>query len=298
MKLEKLLSFLKCPYCPLGKLAKKGRKKIICNECQVEYDLVKDVPILIKKNLLNSQEKDQIDWFNRHYSRFSGKYHLENWRLSMLKRVFGSVPAGKVKTYLDIGCGATGYTVIEAAKRYGWKSFGVDISLEAVLRAKALAEKEGVSQETAFLVCSAENLPFKDNLFDYVSALGVLEHLRNDQQVIKAVAKITKMGGRFYICTPNTYKRIWPFLWPIYFYLDKKIGHQRHYSLEGLNGEMKKAGFKLKTFFYNGHLLKLGQLVLDKLGLLNEKIWWRIEEKDINKNPMGIQLNAIYQKRK
>lgn len=291
-----MLNYLACPYCRGQELSLKA-KKIICRQCQKTFNVVEGIPILMKSSYLGEQEEGQREWFDDHYSRFSSrKYQLENWRLSMLKRIFETDFQKKIKTYLDIGCGATGYTVIEAAKRFSWLSFGIDISLEAMLRARNLACQQGVEEKTGFLVCSAENLPFQPNLFDYVSVLGVLEHLENDRQVIKSVADITKGGGHFCLCVPNTYKRIWPFLWPIYFYLDKKIGHQRHYSIEGLSEKMKKEGFKLEKAFYNGHLIKLFQFILEKMRLINDENWWRLEEKDINQNSIALQLNAIYQK--
>jgi len=297
MKIKRILDYIQCPYCSHKKLLLKKNEKLACEKCKSLFDIVRGVPILMKSDHFGVQEKEQLKWFDKHYSRFSSKkYKLENWRLSMLKRIFETDFSKNVKTYLDIGCGATGYTTIEAAKKLGWLSFGIDISLEAILRAKALAQKQGLEKRTAFLVCSAENLPFRSGLFDYISAISLLEHLENDERVIKGVSKVVKKKGHFYICVPNTYRSMWPFLWPIYFYLDKKIGHKRHYSIEGLTKKAKKGGFELEKLFYNGHLTKLVQLVLDKLRLISEENWWWLEEKDISQNSMGIQLNAIFKR--
>ena len=268
----------------------------MCQNCNENFEVVEDVPILIKSSCLNEQEMKQKVWFEDHYSRFSKEeYRLENWRLSMVDRIFSAVNKEEVNAYLDIGCGATGYTVIEGAKRNNWVSFGVDISLEAMLRAKALAKKEGVEKKTAFIVCSAEHLPFKENTFNYVSAISLLEHIENDEDVIMGVAKIMKEYGFFYVCVPNTYRRMWLFLWPIYRYLDYKIGHKRHYSIEELSNKMPHY-LKLKKVYYNAHLIKLLQLILGKFHLIDDKQWWVMERKDVNTDFMGIQLNAIYQK--
>jgi len=294
MKVGKLLPFLKCPYCGNIKLISK-KDSLLCPECKTNFSVVEGIPILIKEENFNEQENKQKVWFEEHYSKFSReKYQLENWRLSMIERIFSSVKKSAVKTYLDIGCGATGYTVIEAAKRNRWLSFGADISLEAMLRAKNLAKKQGVEDLTGFVVCSAESLPFKEATFDFVSAISLLEHLENDEKVIEEISGILKKKGSFYVCVPNTYWRMWPFLWPIYLYFDIQIGHKRHYSIEELRKKMAKDDFKLKDFFYNAHLKKLLQIILDKFKILDEKNWWQIERQDIGKNPMGIQLNAIF----
>jgi 2-polyprenyl-3-methyl-5-hydroxy-6-metoxy-1,4-benzoquinol methylase len=252
---------------------------------------------MMKKSLLGRQERKQLAWFDDHYSYFSKEeYQLENWRKSILRRLFDQSWSKHVKKYLDVGCGATGYTVIEAAKK-GWLALGADISIEAMLRAKSLAEKQGVASQTAFVVCSAEKLPFKKNLFDYVSILSVLEHLANDRSVMEAVSQIVTPKGYCYICVPNTYKRMWLFLWPVYYYFDKKIGHQRHYGVERLREEMRKVGFVERGVVYNGHLVKLFQLVLEKLGIINDDWWWQLENKDLSQNQMGVQLNVYYQKK-
>lgn len=295
MKLSRLLLFLKCPLCQSSLIDKKN--KLICRQCKASFAVVEGVPVLLSEDLLNKQEEEQKRWFNRHYSAFSKEeYKLENWRLSMLGRVFSAVSKKKVERYLDIGCGATGYTVIEAAKKNNWLGIGVDISLEAMLRAKNLAQKEGVEEKTAFVVCSAEKLPFKPKTFDYVSAVSVLEHLENDERTTKEVADVLRNDGYFFVCVPNTYAKMWPFLWPIYFLIDLKIGHKRHYSISQLNRKLENNCFELKDFFYNAHLMKLAQLLLEKVGFINDNKWWKIERKDFNKNSMGLQLNAVYAK--
>ncbi len=297
MKIKKLIKFLCCPYCHQDKLILKSRK-IICPSCQINFNLIKNIPVLLKVTKLNSQEKSQQSLFHQHYLASSSKnYQLENWRLSMLKRVFKINFKNKLKTYLDIGCGDTGYTVIEAAKRYHCLAFGVDISLPAIIKAEKIAKKQGLEEKTAFLVASAENLPFKTDFFDYISALSVLEHIEDDKKVIRQIHAILKRKKYLYLCLPNTYRKIWPFFWPIYYYFDQKIGHKRHYSKESLIEKFEKNHlFKIKKIFYNGHLLKLWQLLLEKIHLIDEETWWRWEAKDINQNPWALQLNAILQK--
>lgn len=295
MKIEEMLPLLKCPYCGNLDLRLKT-KRLLCYRCKKTYEIVDGIPIFLNINYLNKQECDQKQWFENHYSKFSKKnYKLENWRLSILKRIFFSVSSRKISSYLDIGCGATGYTVIEAAKQNNWLSVGVDISLEAMIKAKGLAEKQKVGDKTAFVVCSAENLPFKDNIFDFVSAISVLEHLENDQKVVQNIHGILKRKGLFFVLVPNACKRIWPFLWPIIFYNDRKLGHERHYSIKDLACLMD--GFLLKKYFYNAHLRKIAATVLEKTKLIDEKKWWEIEKNDINQDPTGVQLNSVFQKK-
>ena len=294
MEINKLLKFLVCPNCN-SDLKLANSKKIICSKCSQNYPIIQNIPILINKKNFDQQEKKQIVWFDKHYSQFKNKYHLENWRISMLNRIFKQKFLKEVKTYLDIGCGATGYTVIEAAKQNNWLSFGIDISLEAMIKAQHFANNQNVANKTAFIVSSAQNLPFKKDSFDYISAISLLEHLEDDKKTVDQIKNILKKDKFLYICVPNTYLKMWPFIWPFYYFNDLKIGHKRHYSIKNLNNLLKS--FNLKKVFYNGHLIKFIQLFLEKTKIINNKLWWKIEEKDINNNQSGVQLNAIYQKK-
>jgi ubiquinone/menaquinone biosynthesis C-methylase UbiE len=293
MEIIKLIKFLACPNCG-SNLQILNKNKLICTKCFEKYQIIKGIPILISQNTLGIQEKKQTIWFNKHYSQFDDKYSLENWRKSMIKRIFNQ-NIFQVKNYLDIGCGATGYTAIEAAKQNNWLSFGVDISLEAMVKANQFSKTQGVYEKTSFIVASAQNLPFKKNLFDYISAISILEHLDNDKKAIIQINKILKDKRYLFICVPNSYLKIWFFIWPFYLYNDINIGHKRHYSVKKLNQLL--TDYHLNNHFYNGHLIKFIQLFLEKLKIINNKNWWKIENIDINHNSNGVQLNALYQKK-
>ena len=297
MEISKLLKFLTCPSCHKSDLTLTSNKKLTCPKCFQTYQIIKGIPVLINKKELDLQEKNQIIWFDKHYSKFKSKYHLENWRKSMLNRIFKLDLIKNINTYLDIGCGATGYTAIEAAKQKNWLSIGVDISIEAMIKAKYLAKIQGVENKTAFIVSSAQNLPFKKNTFDYISAISLLEHLKEDKKAVFQIKNILKKNKYLYICVPNSYLNMWPIVWPFYYYNDLMIGHKRHYSINSLNNLLKPLNFELKINFYNGHLIKFLQLFLEKTGIIKNKLWWKIEKLDINNNSSGVQLNAIYQKK-
>lgn len=297
MRINKLLNFIVCPHCHLRKLTLE-RKEIVCHNCNSSYEVVDGVPVLIKDIYLSEQEKEQKRIYEKGYAYISAeKYQLENWNKSICKRVFSVEVKDRIKTYVDLGCGATAYTVIEAAKK-GWTSFGIDLSIELVIKAKFIAKKQGVEENAGFLVASAENLPFKSNTFDYVSGIGLLEHLENDTKVIKSVNQILRKKGLFYILAPNSYRRTYPFFWPLEYYIDKTIGHKRHYSIEGLSQKMKQGGFALDKVFYNGHMVKFIEVLMEvlHLRLVSDKTWWEIDRKDINNNSSGLHLNAIFRK--
>src|SRR3989339_417880 len=93
------------------------------------------------------------------------------------------------KKILDIACG-TGF-LLKVANEKGLKTFGIDISDEAV----KIAKENSPSSE--IITASAENLPFKNNFFDYISCLGSIEHFSDINQGLREMLRVGKRGAKF-----------------------------------------------------------------------------------------------------
>lgn len=225
--------------------------------------------------------------------------------MSYLRRIFASLTGdGDAKTkYLDIGVGGSGYTVIEAARR-GWISVGMDISPLGMRTAKQFANSElGNHLPLDFIVASAQSLPFKDGAFGKLTMISVLEHVPDDKQAILEIARVVAPSGEFFVTIPNAYRRILPLFWLPYLVADKRVGHLRHYRAEELVAEFAKHNFQLKSASYSAHLYKAIQILLSKLVRPvehpNSRIWWKLEELDIQMNrfPSGLQVHLVMKKR-
>ncbi len=94
------------------------------------------------------------------------------------------------KKVLDIGCGF-GWLVKNYA-RGGADIKGIDISMSAVELTKKLLKIEGLSADLQ--QANAEELPFPDNTFDFISSSGVLHHTVNTQKAIDEVYRVLKPG--------------------------------------------------------------------------------------------------------
>jgi ubiquinone/menaquinone biosynthesis C-methylase UbiE len=245
-------------------------------------------------------EKQYFDQGFKQYERYS----LDNWRVSFLRRIFVSLKIGTASRdlYLDIGVGGSGYTVIEATRRQ-CRSVGIDISLEGIRKARQFARSElgERSRDCGFIVCLAENLPFKNQTFTKISSIAVLEHVPNDKQAIEELSRVIKLQGDIFITVPNSYKRIFPIFWLPYYIWDKRIGHLRHYEAESLSAEFQCAGLITRRILYSGHLTKVVQYIISWLSSVSgksfEKIWWKLEETDLKiDSPTGLQLTLLVRK--
>ncbi|MDI6892099.1 MAG: methyltransferase domain-containing protein [Actinomycetota bacterium] len=78
--------------------------------------------------------------------------------------------------------------------------------------------------------------------FDFVIALDVLEHIENDQQILKEFYRISKVGGRIMLTVPA-----YQFLWGSH---DELYSHKRRYQRTRLERMIEKAGFKVEKISY------------------------------------------------
>lgn len=98
---------------------------------------------------------------------------------------------------LDIACGIG--LVLKAGQESGLQTYGLDISDEAIKRAKA------VSPESELVVGDGENLPWADGSFDYVTSLGSLEHYLDPEKGVREIARVMSNDGTAVIMLPNSY---------------------------------------------------------------------------------------------
>lgn len=104
----------------------------------------------------------------------------------------------KKSILLDIGCG-DGQVTYEIAKKVG-KITGIDISKIRLKRIESLKIKnfEGIFGD-------AQDLPFKDNLFDGALICSTLDHIPNPIQALQETERILKRGGFCFVELDNKY---------------------------------------------------------------------------------------------
>lgn len=140
----------------------------------------------------------------------------------------------KPKKILDIGCG-TGETITYLKTVFKKASFvGIDNSKEALKFTKSRGHnvKKG----------DALKLPFKDESFDAVLLLDVIEHIKNDAGVIKEAKRVLKPGGVIVLTAPAL-----QFIWSAH---DVGQGHHRRYTRHQLMRLADKNKIKITFISY------------------------------------------------
>jgi SAM-dependent methyltransferase len=133
---------------------------------------------------------------------------------------------------LDVGCG-TGAN-LEMLAVFG-AAEGVDVSEDAL----AFCRARGL---TNVRLGAAERLPYKDNSFDLVTALDVVEHLDDDATGLQEMRRVLRPDGRALLFVPA-------FMW-LWGVQDDVSHHRRRYTLPQLTERVRAAGFEVERATY------------------------------------------------
>jgi SAM-dependent methyltransferase len=164
-------------------------------------------------------------------------YELEDWYwwsigtraifhewLAPLLRVSGA-------RVLDVGCGSGAFAT---ELRDGATVIGVDMALEAI----RLGRERGLRNLS---VGRAEALPFRDDAFDGVAALDVVEHT-DDVRTLAEIARVVRPGGVVLVHVPA-----FPFLWGEH---DDVNHHLRRYRRAELLARLGASGLRVRRASY------------------------------------------------
>ena len=108
---------------------------------------------------------------------------------------------------------------------------GSDIYIDGLVAAKES------SPSITWLQFDPEKMPFSSNI-DMVAAFDVIEHIDNDEEVLKQAYSVLKPGGHLIVSVPQ-----YQFMFSN---LDILLKHKRRYSETELLSKIKKAGFTIE----------------------------------------------------
>lgn len=206
--------------------------------------------------------QQQLSYYGKEYSKVL-TYSLKPWHETYIKRIKNTLldinKKFPRKTLIDIGAGE-GYIAIEMAK-LGLSVIACDLANEALDNIDR-AKKQFNLLNIKLIQCNAEAIPIERESVDYIVANAILEHLPNEKKAVEEWKRILKPRGKMFITVPLKYRYLWPFLIPINYVHDKRIGHLRRYDRKSLK---KLFNLKELRFFYTGHFLKVLGFLLSSI---------------------------------
>ena len=132
---------------------------------------------------------------------YQDKIYRQKYALDMLGKGNGIV--------LDVGCGSGSF--FGPLHNLGYKVVGLDSSTEMV----ELAYEESKDSGDIFIVQgNALKLSFKDDSFDALIAVGLIEYMPNDKDFLIEIRRVVKPGGNVVISFRNSLcfeRKLWQF---------------------------------------------------------------------------------------
>lgn len=186
---------------------------------------------------------------------------------------------------LDVGCG-TGRHLLELTRFPGFL-IGLDTSREDLRTMGCLIElsaREGhVVAGVHIVQGTGERLPFADGLFDHVICTETLEHIPDDQAMLRELMRVLRPGGVLVISVPDEYSE--RLLWRLSpRYRNTPGGHIRIYRRKAIARLLRESGAEPFAVQFRQSLETMRWLahsVIDrewgKLGRVSQGIRWLLD---------------------
>ena len=199
-----------------------------------------------------------MNWFDKTYKLRSTNYlrPVDAYRIYL--HLLG---AKEGNALLDIACGPGQLLMVGKEKKL--QLFGIDISSEAIRQCQSRLPEANVQ------VANAEQLPFEDKSFDYLTCLGSLERIIHLDKALKEQVRVAKDDARFCYLVRNADAPTWKLV-------KQTLGIQNH---KGHQTAKSLAEWK-NIFAKNG--LMVEDIIADQWPLVRWRRWLSFDKSSID----------------
>ena len=205
--------------------------------------------------------------------------HKDQWILEYT-RMFFPEKMGQLRV-LDIGCGSRSY--LYELLPHAHMVVGTDYDWEPLRITKRFAKEQGL--HVLFARARAEQIPFKDKLFNVLISFQVLEHTENAKQAFNELARLADDECLLFFSVPNGYglseigRRLFHKL------RGTRNPHQSRISYDQLLQFFQKNNFKIVNQYQIGLLSNLVLYFLEGFVLrfwLKKSDYWKFRQRYVN----------------
>ena len=197
-----------------------------------------------------------------HYQKIFQK-EKEDFRLKALLDLIAKLIPPKAEI-LDLGCGSAFFSVALAER--GYQVTAVDSSSGMIQMARKRKKINRIGSMLKIIKIKAQKIAGLSQKFDLILILDVLEHIKDDRQILKIIRELLRPQGKIILSLPAH-----PYLFGK---RDKKVGHYRRYSKKMIKKLLLGAGYSIKKLRYWNFLGLIIYFVSEKIlkKSINEKI--------------------------
>ncbi len=165
-----------------------------------------------------------------------------NFTYKFILRVINRVIADRRNLYiLDYGCGVGALSLYFASLDN--KVIGIDVSSKAINIARESSKIIGYTNKPYFFTLTEGFKNIADKKFDLIICTEVIEHVKDDSNLVRYFSKHLGSGGNIIISTPSLNAPLYKL--GLLKGFDKRVGHFRRYTVESLQSLFKKNKFSV-----------------------------------------------------
>jgi ubiquinone/menaquinone biosynthesis C-methylase UbiE len=191
---QDLLDILCCPACRGDLDYRPDDAELHCAPCGFTFPIVDGIPVLFPTDVKSRMDElfdrywdseDQANTYDTYVEGEQSMLDMHNHRGEMRATlaVLGDVTGRRL---LDCGCGNGRFSEEFPEDLY---SVGIDASLNLLRICKQKA------RYGRLVCCELEHLPFKDDSFDRLLSVRVLQHLRKQRDAVFEMSRVTETGA-------------------------------------------------------------------------------------------------------
>ena len=199
-----------------------------CADCGFAPSIVEGIPVLAP------ELAHEIAGFDNRFFETHGNEEAERsfWPQARSALLAWSIRryAPSTRSLLEIGCGSGGVLAAFEREFPAMQLVGAEALIEGLRMARTKVRR------TTLLQFDARDIPFDDH-FDAVGAFDVIEHIRDDDEVMRSMTQAIRPGGVLMLTVPQH-----PWLFGP---ADVYAKHQRRYTAAGLRMQVERLGLSI-----------------------------------------------------
>lgn len=196
---RKFLHHLVCPDCK-NKLILCSEQEgclddiisgsLICANCDVKYPVINSIPRFV--SLENYSDSFGFEWLKHAKTQYDSYTHTNITKERFFNEtLWDQHLAGQI--LLEVGSGSGRFTEIAAT------TGAVIVSVDYSIAVEANYASNGHKQNVLIVQADIYHLPFRENYFDKVLCIGVLQHTPDVESAFFTLPRYLKSGGKLVV---------------------------------------------------------------------------------------------------
>lgn len=157
-----------------------------------------------QQKLVDTYFQSEAPYWREIYEREDVYALIHQERRATVLRLIDNLRLSRDSRVLEVGCGA-GLTTVALAE-HGYEVSAIDSVQAMIDLTRQAAADRGCEDRVKTSLGDVEDLPFADNAFNVVMAIGVIPWLLSPHKAVRELTRVTKPGGYVMVNADNRWR--------------------------------------------------------------------------------------------